>query len=93
MTTNTGPVLPHALPATTASSVSVTTMVDYPSSIRNKISNKDIESAVYAHIQAMRALRRTQVNTAEIATALRLRAEVVLRTIHALEAKGVKVLP
>jgi hypothetical protein len=92
MKTNTGPVLPPAQQATTARSVSVTTTVDYASSTRNKMSNKDIESAVYSHIQAVRALGRTQVNTAEIAAALRLRAEVVLRTIHALEGKGVKVL-
>jgi DNA-binding MarR family transcriptional regulator len=54
-------------------------------------SAKSIESAVYAHIQAVRALGKTHINTAEIAEALGLPLSAVARTITALRQKGVKV--
>jgi hypothetical protein len=55
-------------------------------------SNKDIESAVYAHIQAVRALGRTHINPTEIAAALGLSERQVLSTLSALRSKGVKVV-
>lgn len=51
-----------------------------------------IEDAVYAHIQAMRALGRTRVNTAQIARALGLKTQVVDRAVSGLESKGVRVI-
>ena len=53
---------------------------------------KAIESAVYAHIRAVRALGRTTINSAEIAEALSLPLEKVHQAITALKGKGVKVL-
>ena len=52
---------------------------------------RQIENAVYAYIQAIRTLGRTQVNTLEIAKGLNLTAAVVEKTLAALEKKGVKV--
>jgi hypothetical protein len=52
---------------------------------------KRIENAVYAHIRAVRALGRTEVNTAEIAKALRLPLKEVERAVSRLVSKGIKV--
>lgn len=54
-------------------------------------SAKKFESAVFSHIQAVRALGRTNINTTEIANALKLSQSIVDRTIDALKKKGVKV--
>jgi predicted transcriptional regulator len=54
--------------------------------------NKSIENAIYAHIQAIRSLGRTAINTAEIAEALSLPVSTVNRAISALKKKGVKVM-
>jgi len=51
---------------------------------------KEILSAVYAQIQAMRALGKTQVGTAEIARALGIHVAEVERTVAALRTKGVR---
>lgn len=51
-----------------------------------------IESAVYAHIRALRALGRTSVNTSEIAGALSLTVAQVGAAISNLQSKGVKVV-
>ena len=53
---------------------------------------KNIESAVYAHIQAVRALGRTKVNTVEIAKSLGLSLAVVDKTLKSLKEKGVRVI-
>ena len=53
---------------------------------------KAVESAVYAHIRAVRALGRTTINSAEIAEALSLPLEKVHKAITALKGKGVKAL-
>ena len=53
---------------------------------------KNLESAVYAVIQGMRALGRTQINTTEIAAALSVPLSEVHRVIAALQKKGVKLL-
>lgn len=57
-----------------------------------RLVNKKTESAVYSFIQAIRALGRDQVNTAEIADALSLNILTVNHAISALRKKGVKVL-
>lgn len=51
-----------------------------------------LENAVYAHIQAVRALGRKKINTIEIANALSIPVPEVNRVIDALKKKGVKVL-
>lgn len=51
-----------------------------------------IESAVYAHIQAVRALGRTKINTVEIAKALGLSLGAVDKTLASLKQKGVRVI-
>jgi hypothetical protein len=58
----------------------------------SKNSRKNIESAVYAHIQAIRALGRTKTDTSEIARALGLTQSTVEETISSLTKKGVKVI-
>lgn len=57
---------------------------------RTAIASKKIESAVYSHIRAMRALGRTKVETAEIAKSLGLSVSAVNRTLETLRKKGVK---
>jgi hypothetical protein len=63
----------------------------YPASPAiDKPSARKFEEAVYAHIQAVRALGKTQVGTAEIARALGISISDVEKTISALRVKGVK---
>jgi len=54
--------------------------------------NKAIENAVYAHVQAVRVLGRTHINTSEIADALSLPVQEVNFAIDALREKGIKIL-
>ena len=56
------------------------------------VKSKKIESAVYAHIQAVRALGRTQIEPEEIARALGLSVSQVHGTLAALKSKGVKTI-
>lgn len=53
---------------------------------------KNVENAIYSHIQAIRALGRTDINTTEIADALSLPVYIVNEAISSLERKGVKVV-
>jgi hypothetical protein len=54
-------------------------------------STQSVEDAVYAHLQAMRVLGRTQIKTVDVARALGLPVEAVDATIDSLTKKGVKV--
>jgi len=51
----------------------------------------DVEAAVFAYIQAIRALGKTDVNTTEISRALRIPLGDVQAVIKTLAKKGVKV--
>jgi len=51
-----------------------------------------VQNAVYAYIQAIRALGRTEINTSEIADALSLPVAEVNRAISSLRKKGVRAL-
>lgn len=75
--------------ATNATTQSIT--MTFPAS-RRKIPrpSKKTENAVYGYIQAIRALKRTQVTTSEIAAALSIPESAVIQTIAALRKKGVK---
>jgi hypothetical protein len=55
-------------------------------------SRKNLESAIYAHIQAVRALGRMTVNTVEISKALGLSLADVDRIVKLLKEKGVRVI-
>lgn len=55
-------------------------------------SDDAIAAAVYNYISAVRALGRTQINTKEIAEALRLDRSAVEATIDSLILKNVKVI-
>jgi DNA-binding MarR family transcriptional regulator len=68
----------------------VTTLIPRARASRQK--NKSVENAIYAYIQAIRALGRTQIVTTEIADALSLPTVSVNRAISSLNKKGVKVL-
>jgi hypothetical protein len=59
--------------------------------ISTNYTEKNIESAVYSHIQAMRALGRTKINTVEISRALGLSLAAVDNTLQSLKKKGVRV--
>lgn len=50
-----------------------------------------VESAVYAHLRAMRSLGRTSANTAQIAKALALPLKEVDRAVQNLTHRGVKL--
>jgi len=71
------------IPATTSFRVSVTT----PRLPRN---SEAIEAAVYSYIQALRALGKTQVNTAEIARALGLPMSNVEKALPKLTERGIR---
>lgn len=51
----------------------------------------DIESAVFAHIRAMRTLGHTTVNTRDVARALALPLSIVDRAVAGMSTKGVRV--
>ena len=55
-------------------------------------SNKDIEGAVYAHIQAVRALGQTRVNSVDISHALSLPVGKVEQALQQLKGKGVRII-
>lgn len=78
----------------TESSTSYRTSVISPNvrvAVRPK-GNKAIQNAVYAYIQAVRALGRNRLNTSEIAEALSIPVLEVNEAISSLKKKGVKVL-
>jgi biotin operon repressor len=52
----------------------------------------DVESAVYSHIQAIRALGVTRVDSTQIAKALGLPKRIVDKVIPSLLDKGVRVI-
>ena len=56
-----------------------------------KKSQKKIENAVYAHLQALRALGQTKAETVEIARALSIPVRDVNAAVNALKSKGVRV--
>jgi hypothetical protein len=60
-------------------------------SARRESQERRIDSAVYAHIRAVRTLGRTQVNTAEISKALGLPLREVEKAAARLMTKGVKL--
>jgi hypothetical protein len=59
---------------------------------RSGHSESNVESAIYAHIKAIRSLGKHTINTEEIATALSLPVSVVNRAISGLRSKGVKAV-
>jgi hypothetical protein len=77
--------------ATTTATVSIGAKATVTVSAR-KVKAPNIESAVYSHIQAVRALGKTKITPEEIAAALGLSISDVRGTIEALKTKGVKVL-
>lgn len=88
---NTGTVnVPSVSVTTSTGTVTFSTNAVTRASAETKINSKKIESAVYAHIQAVRALGRTQIEPQEIARALGLSLAQVTNTIQALKQKGVK---
>jgi hypothetical protein len=79
--------------ATSASAAAATIIVSRASkSTASTRGDKNVENAIYAHLRALRALGKKQVNTAEIAEALGLGLSTVHRAIASLTKKGVKVL-
>ena len=66
--------------------------VDTAQASRPKKSDKNTESAIYAYIQAVRALGRATINTIDISEALSIPISEVNQAIRALEKKGVKIV-
>jgi hypothetical protein len=56
-----------------------------------KTGRKKVENAVFAHIQAVRALGHKTINTVEIADSLGLSPEVVMEAVTNLKRKGVRI--
>lgn len=85
-------------PSATTTSDSVTTAITRASGTVTSLpsggalSNKDIENAVYGHIRAIRALKRTTVDSHEIARALGLPPAAVAQAMQSLANKGVKIV-
>ena len=76
-------------PSPEAVSVEPASVQGRPAAIEDDI----LEGVVYAHIQALRGLGKTETNTAEIARALGLRVMDVDRVIGRLGEKNVRVIP
>ena len=66
--------------------------VAVPSTVLPQRSLSDIENAVFAHIQAVRTLGRSQINTDEIAQGLSIPQASVIAAIARLRDKGVRVI-
>jgi Holliday junction resolvasome RuvABC DNA-binding subunit len=84
-------------PSTNTSSTEVKTTVYSPSLPSAKKASsapgkKNIESAVFSHIQALRALGVTRTDASEIARGLKLGQSEVEKTISSLVKKGVKIV-
>lgn len=79
--------------ATTVSSGAALGAMDLTAAGQNVAErHRDTESAVYAHIRALRVLGRTRINTAEISQALNLSLKTVERAVEKLTQKGVKII-
>jgi predicted HTH transcriptional regulator len=96
---NTGPLTMFPSTATTVvTSVPLTLTINgirskgTPPTTTRKAKAPNIESAVYAYIQAVRALGKTKITPEEIAAALDISISDVRGTIEALKNKGVKAL-
>ena len=84
----TGATLTSTRTVTTSGTAGVT--VVSPAAPGKPLSQAKIESAVYSYIQAMRALGKTRITTAEIAEALGLPEAVVRNASESLTDKGVR---
>jgi hypothetical protein len=73
--------------AATGTSISITAS---PSPISLHVSKKQLRPAILAHIQAIRALGRTEINTQEIADALCISVHEVNDTVEVLTKQGVR---
>lgn len=82
----------RAIFSSTATSVSSDIQTVPARGQRTRRRKQDIESAIYSHVRALRALGRTRVNTAEIAKALDLPIHVVDEIVAKLTRKGVKIV-
>lgn len=99
-TANTGPLTLFPSIATTSTTSSpLTTTVTISVGAKGaatvstrKVSTSALENAVYAHIQAVRALGKTKISPEEIARALHLPLSTVQQSISALQSKGIKVI-
>ena len=60
--------------------------------LERKVESKSIENAVLAHIRAVRALGREQINTVEVAEALNLSVRKVNSVLDQLKKRGVRPL-
>lgn len=76
---------------TTVTIVTSSALLGSKKETQTKTSVRDIQVAVYSHIQAVRALGRTNINTEEIAKALSLPVGSVNVAIAKLKDKGVRV--
>lgn len=89
VTTGTGE---PTITSTSSSTASRSIRIAFPSNFRPEKSLTDIENAVFAHIQAVRALGRNQINSEEIAQALSIPQSSVIAAIARLQGKGVRVI-
>jgi hypothetical protein len=89
-TSGTLSTVPLIDPATTAATESAPIFSVSFATRDHNANDERIESAVYSHIQALRTLGHTRVNTVRIAKALNLKQRIVDRAVADLRAKGVE---
>lgn len=78
--------------STTSSTSATTTIIQSRVSPAPRMETSEIDNAVYAHMQAIRALGRTQVSSQEVARALGLPEAQVAAAAVRLKSKGIKVV-
>ena len=80
--------------STSSTSTSEVTTVrgNYKHKRKRPVSDKDVEAAVYAYVRAVRALKRTSINTLEISKSLEIPLAKVEKTVSELRSKGIKIV-
>ena len=76
---------------TTTSNAAVYPVNNYLGYVGGSQPPKRVENAVYAYLQARRSLGDTNVNTSDVAKALRLPQHIVDAAVGNLTSRGVKV--
>jgi hypothetical protein len=84
----------NCLVLSTEASADVVPVVESPGTAprAKHYSEKNLENAIYAYIQAIRALGRMTVNTSQIADGLSLNIHEVNRAVSSLKRRGVRAL-
>jgi DNA-binding CsgD family transcriptional regulator len=83
----------YYVPSSASTVATVPTGLQIAPARKARTSARTIQNAIFAHMQAMRALGRTQLSTGEIATALSISRDDVQGALASLRKRGVKIQP